>query len=322
MVPMPSSHPPTIPQTINTFTILPLHSPPLPSFPRKTTHYLYLRPNAPKLPSETTPRELFLVNVPVDATETHLRALFAEQLGGARVESVGFEGGRRRGRGITAPVVANTATGRGKKRKRTVGGSEEVAGVEGSEVGGLPEVSEREVRGSAGTAVVTFVDRASAEMAVKEARRAARSGRRLTWGKGVEGKVPALGLAGLRADHALRYPDPAVLQQSVDDFMAAFSAQEAVRAKELARVRSVPDADGFVTVTRGARMVPAAREEDVEKVEESARKREKKKVGEDFYRFQVREKRKEEQLGLVRGFEEDQRRVEEMRRRRGKMRPE
>ncbi|KAK1064038.1 hypothetical protein LTR12_015179 [Friedmanniomyces endolithicus] len=291
--------------------------PPLPSFPRETTHYLYLRPNAPKSPTETTPRELFLVNVPVDATETHLRALFAEQLGGARVESVGFEGGRRRGRGITGPVAVGTASGRGKKRKRGVVGEGEV-GTEEREVGVLPEVCEREVQGSGGTAVVTFVDRASAEMAVKEARRAARNGRKVVWGAGVGEKVPALGLAGLRADHALRYPDPAVLQQSVDDFMAAFSAQEA----ELARVRSVPDADGFVTVTRGARMLPAAREEDAEKMEEGARKREKKKVGEDFYRFQVREKRKEEQLGLVRGFEEDQRRVEEMRRRRGKMRPE
>ncbi|KAK0901372.1 hypothetical protein LTR02_008696 [Friedmanniomyces endolithicus] len=322
MVPMPPSHPPP-PTTTNTFTILPLHIPPLPSFPRETTHYLYLRPNAPKLPSETTSREIFLVNVPVDATETHFRALFAEQLGGARVESVGFEGGRRRGRGIMGPSVAvgGDTSGRGKKRKRGVVAEEEV-GAEGREVGGLPEVCEREVRGSGGTAVVTFVDRASAEMAVREARRAARSGRRVEWGKGVEGKVPALGLAGLRADHALRYPDPAVLQKSVDDFMAAFSAQEAVRAKELARVRSVPDADGFVTVTRGARMLPAAREEDAEKMEENARKREKNKVGEDFYRFQVREKRKEEQLGLVRGFEEDQRRVEEMRRRRGKMRPE
>ncbi|KAK0306994.1 hypothetical protein LTR91_014596 [Friedmanniomyces endolithicus] len=321
MVPMPPSHPP-IPQTINDFTILPLHIPPLPSFPRETTHYLYLRPNAPKLPTETTPRELFLVNVPVDATETHLRALFAEQLGGARVESVGFEGAQRtRGRGITGPVAVGTASGRGKKRKRGEMGEGEV-GAEGREVGGLPEVYEREVRASGGTAVVAFVDRASAEMAVREVRRAVRSGRRVVWDAGVEGKVPALGLAGSRAEHALRYPDPAVLQQSVDDFMAAFSAQEAVRAKELARVRSVPDADGFVTVTRGARMVPAAREEDVEKVEESARKREKKKVGEDFYRFQVREKRKEEQLGLVRGFEEDQRRVEEMRRRRGKVRPE
>ncbi|KAK0267692.1 hypothetical protein LTR35_016101 [Friedmanniomyces endolithicus] len=320
MVPMPPSHPP-IPQTINDFTILPLHIPPLPSFPRETTHYLYLRPNAPKLPTETTPRELFLVNVPVDATETHLRALFAEQLGGARVESVGFEGAQRtRGRGITGPVAVGTASGRGKKRKRGEMGEGEV-GAEGREVGGLPEVYEREVRASGGTAVVAFVDRASAEMAVREVRRAVRSGRRVVWDAGVEGKVPALGLAGSRAEHALRYPDPAVLQQSVDDFMAAFSAQEAVRAKELARVRSVPDADGFVTVTRGARMVPAARE-DVEKVEESARKREKKKVGEDFYRFQVREKRKEEQLGLVRGFEEDQRRVEEMRRRRGKVRPE
>ncbi|TKA77744.1 hypothetical protein B0A55_04180 [Friedmanniomyces simplex] len=318
MVPMPASKP-AVPLTVNDFTVLPLRPPPLPSYPQETNHYLYLRANAPKVPTEDTPREVFLVNVPVDTTEVHLRALFAEQLGGVRVESVGFEGTKRVGKGITAPVIA--AIKRGRKRKRGVENYE--AGAAGQEVGRLPEVWDREVHSSGGTAVVTFVDKASAEMAVKEARRAAKSGRQIVWGAGVEGKLPPLGSARYQAHHALRYPDPATLQQSVDDFMTAFSAREAVRAKELHRVRSVPDADGFVTVTRGARIAPGAREEDAgKKEEEGARKREKRKVGEDFYRFQVREKRKEQQLGLVRGFEEDQRRVEEMRRRRGKMRPE
>ena len=49
---------------------------------------------------------------------------------------------------------------------------------------------------------------------------------------------------------------------------------------------------------------------------------EKERVREDFYRFQVREKKKEEAMDLVRGFEEDRRRVEEMKRRRGRIRPE
>ncbi|KAK5728710.1 hypothetical protein LTR15_001849 [Elasticomyces elasticus] len=316
MVPMPASKT-SVPLAVNDFTVLPLQYPPLASYPQASTHYLYLRANAPKVPTEDTPRELFLVNVPVDATEIHLRSLSADHLGGGRVESVAFEGTKRTGKGITAPVVS--AKSRGKKRKR--GAENEDADTE-QEVGKLPEVWDRQLHSSGGTAVVTFVDRPSAELALKEARRAAKGGRRIVWGAGVDGKIAPLGTGRYLTHHAMRYPDPGALQQSIDDFMTAFSAQEAVRARELSKVRSVPDADGFVTVTRGARTATAAREEDVEKKEEAARKREKKKVGEDFYRFQVREKRKEEQLGLVRGFEEDQRRVEEMRRRRGKVRPE
>ncbi|KAI7123207.1 hypothetical protein KC352_g32574 [Hortaea werneckii] len=103
--------------------------------------------------------------------------------------------------------------------------------------------------------------------------------------------------------------------------MAAFSAAEVARAKSLAKQRSVPDADGFVTVTKGGRAGPARDEEAREKGEE-LQKRERKRVGEDFYRFQTREKRKEVQRDLVKGFEADQKRVEEMRKRRGKVRPE
>ncbi|KAK5111959.1 hypothetical protein LTR85_011706 [Meristemomyces frigidus] len=312
MVPMPSKS--TVATTLNDFTALPLRLPPTPSFPKQTAHYLYLRANAPKLPTEDTPREVFLVNVPVDATETHIRSLFADQLGGARIESVAFEGARV-GKGITAPVAPSK---KGKKRKRGLGDDgEEVA----EEVGQLPEVWDRETHRSGGTATVTFVDKASADLALKRARKAVKEGSKIVWGLGIDDTVPPLGLPRYQTHHNLRYPSQSTLQHSVDTFMSAFAAAETSRTKSLTRQRSIPDADGFITVTRGGRTGPA-REEEAKAQDEELKKRDKSRVKEDFYRFQVREKRKGEQLDLVKGYEEDRRRVEEMRRRKGKVRPE
>lgn len=311
MVPMPKSQ---VPTTVNKFVALPLRNPQTPSFPERTAHYLYLRANTPRVPTADTPREVFLVNVPVDATETHIRGLFADQLGGARIEGAAFEGSRV-GKGITAPVVPAK---KGKKRKR---GTDDEDDSAAEEVGQLPEVWDRDLHRSGGTALVTFVDKASAVLALKEARRAAKGGREVVWGHGVEDKLPPLGLARYLSHHRLRYPDPAILQTNVDAFMSAFSAQETARTKALTRQRSAPDEDGFITVTRGGRTGPA-REEEAKAKEEEFKKRDKSRVNEDFYRFQVREKRKVEQRNLVQGFEEDRRRLEDMRRRKGRMRPE
>ena len=185
----------------------------------------------------------------------------------------------------------------------------------------MPEVWDRELHRSGGTAVATFVDKASADLALKEARRAVKTGREIVWGQGVDSTLPPLGSARYLSHHTLRYPDPALLQQSVDTFMSAFSAQESSRAKSLANQRNIPDAEGFITVTRGGRVGPA-RVEEASAKEEELRKREKNRVQEGFYRFQNREKRKAEQMDLVKGFEEDRRKLEEMRRRRGRVRPE
>lgn len=310
MAPVPKA---VVPAQVNGFTVLPLRLPALPSFPKETTHHLYLRANSPKVPTSDTSRELFLVNVPVDATETHLRSLFANQLGGARTDNVVFEG-TRVGKGITAPVAPA-------KKKRKRGGDESVKEALAEEVGKLPDVWDRECHRSGGTAVATFVDKASAELALKEAKKAVKIGKKIVWGAGVEGKVPALGSARYLSHHRLKYPPHAELQASVDAFMTTFAAQEAARAKMMARQRQEPDEDGFVKVVRGGRN-DAAQQEAARAREEEMKKRDRKRVGEDFYRFQVREKRKEEAQGLVRGFEEDRRKVEEMRKRRGKVRPE
>lgn len=296
--------------SVSDFTVLSLQVPPQPSFAQETTHYLYLRANAPRVPTEDTPRQVFLVNVPIDATDVHLRSLFADQLSGARLESVAF-GSTQITRGIAAPLPT------GKKRKRGQDESEQP----GQEVGVLPQTWDREIHHSGGTAVVTFVDRTSAEAALKEARRVARAGGAVVWGQGVEGKVPPLGRARYFSHHRLRYPPAAELQASVDEYMAAYSAAEAAKEKQLARQRTAPDEDGFVTVVRGGRKGPA-REEEARVKEEALKKREQERVKGDFYRFQTRERKKEEAKKLVTGFEEDRRRVEEMRKRRGRMRPE
>lgn len=92
--------------------------------------------------------------------------------------------------------------------------------------------------------------------------------------------------------------------------MTAFNARQEAAAKELARKRSIPDQDGFVTVTRGGRNA-AARMEDAK---ESLEKQEKRRKGlSDFYRFQGREARKEKAAELVKRFEEDKDRVMRMR---------
>ena len=308
MVPIPPAQ--DVPTAIQDYTVIQLRCPPVSSYSKPTTHFLYLRPNAPKVPTPTTPRELFLVNTPIDSTTQHIRSLFAEQLGGARVESVDFEDSNAP-RKPNAPVA-------GKKRKRGGGGGSKTLQQSSEDVGRLPETWDRELHRSGSTAIVTFVDTSSSELAMKEARKVARAGKRLHWGQGLDGKVPELGVARYVAHHKLRYPPAQELQSSVDAFMTAFANKEAERAKLLARQRQEPDEDGFITVTRGGRVGPARLEEAQEKAE---KQKEKHKGKEDFYRFQMREKKKEKAGDLMRGFEEDRRKVEEMKMRRNKFRP-
>lgn len=303
---------PRTPTNVQSYTVLPLTIPPTSSFPSKTTHYIYARPHEPKLPTPTISRELFLVNIPIDSTTTHIRSLFADQLGGARVEDVAFDASNP---STAAPAAPATKS---KKRKR---GAEQSSTEAAS---ALPATTERALHHSGASAVVRFVDNAAAELAMREVKKAAKSGRDVVWGKsarrgGAEDPLPPLGAARYARLHALRYPPAALLSASVDAFMAGFAEREADKVRELAKRRQMPDEDGFVTVVRGGRAGPARMEVASEKLE---RQREKQKGKEDFYRFQTREKNKERARGLVRGFEEDRRTVENMKSKRGKFRPQ
>ena len=188
---MPSST--QIPLEIAGYRILPLSLPPLPSFPHTATHYLYLTPHQPKIPTPTASRSLFLVNVPFDATEIHIKHLFSTQLGlpAGRIEHVQFQG-QRKDSGIdeaSGPKASSNTKSKKRKRANTGGSLEDMQGV------ALPSVWDRDLQTNGLTAVLLFVDRASMDAAFKAVKVIRKDRREPVWGEGLEGKVPALGSA-------------------------------------------------------------------------------------------------------------------------------
>ncbi|EED12625.1 ribosomal small subunit assembly protein, putative [Talaromyces stipitatus ATCC 10500] len=310
------------------YAVLPVKLPPASSsFPKPVTHYVYLRPHEPRIPDADTARSLFLVNVPVDTTELHLRHLFSSQLSAGRVERVHFEGVFSRSNAVTthAPTT-NTAetlsSQQGKKRKRQdVVTSQELETQLRS--AGLPSTWDRELHTSGTHAIVTFVDRPAMEASLKAVRKFASKERKspIIWGEGIEDRLPALGITRYRK-HAskIRYPSADELLSIVNNYMALYTQWEETRALEVSRRAAEPDEDGFITVTRGPRFTDVAREDEVKELVEKQRKREE-GLG-DFYRFQTREKRKERQNELLRRFDEDKRKIEKLKKSRGRIMPE
>jgi ribosomal RNA-processing protein 7 len=307
-----------LPPRLGEYDILPISIPSVPSFPVKATHCLYIKHHEPKITTPNVARSLFLVNIPIDSTEEHFRAIFTTLIGAGRFESVIFENEKRPST-LTPTVDTGAKKDKNLKRKRGVEGK-----TTDSNVGQLPKVWDRDLHRSGSTAVAVMVDQKSAEAALKAIRKVHKSGAYPVWGAGVEEKVPKLGSERYLTHHILSYPDKSVLQASVDTFMTEFNRREEEAARVAKRLRNVPDEDGFVTVTRGGRTGPARREEAEEaRRKELEKEEQKRKSMGDFYRFQGRERRKEEQGELVRRFEEDRKRVENMRKeRKGRFMPE
>lgn len=297
--------------SISGYTILPIQLPSLPSFPEGATHYIYLQPHEPRIPEPLSARSLFLVNIPIDTTETHLRHLFGAQLASGRVEQVEFHDAPKR------KSIVPTATSHpvNKKKRKRVGAEELEEEIEQIE---LPQAWDRKLQSSGAHAVVVFVDTASMEASLKAAKRAAKKGNKIIWGEGIEDRIPALGPERYDAHERLLFPSRSDLLRSVNDYMTVYTRLEEARTREAAKKRQEPDEDGFITVTSGPKNNSVVREEEAKEL--VAKQKEKSKGLEDFYRFQMREKRKEKQGELVKRFEEDKRKVEEMKRRRGKVR--
>jgi ribosomal RNA-processing protein 7 len=302
--------------SIGEYSILPVSIPETSAYAVKAVHSIYVRPHAPKIPTASDSRSLFLVNIPIDSTEQHIRSIFSSLLGAGRFETVIFENERQ-----NAPLVVETKlvqSAKNKKRKH----ADAVDNAETAE-DALPKAWDRNLHRSGSTAVAVLADARCVEHALKAIKKANKSGEYPVWGAGVSG-VPALGSSRYMAHQKLTYPPKDELQSAVDNFMAEWNRKEEEAARLAKRQRNVPDEDGFITVTRGGRTGPArqhdadeARKKELEK-EEAKRK----SMG-DFYRFQGRERRKEEQGELLKRFEEDRKRVEGMKtERRGRFRPE
>ncbi|KAG6358786.1 hypothetical protein INS49_012305 [Diaporthe citri] len=312
----------SIPKTIGEFSVLPLSMSPLPSYPQTTTHYVYARRHAPNRPTADDDRSLFLTNVPVDSTEAHFRAIIATLAGNGKFESISFESDRK-GKPVSLEPAqaARLASVASRKRKRDESDSESEDEVE--QVARLPPTWTRELHRSGSTAVIVLADKKSVEIVLKAIAKVHKSKKYPVWGEGVKEKVPPLGPHWIQAHNKLSFPPTEILQQSVDAFFTVFNRKEKEAAEMAKRLRNEPDEDGFVTVTRGGRAAPARRDE-AEEARKKMLDREQKKKEEltNFYRFQLRERKKAEQAELIKKFDEDKRKVQALRQKRGKFRPE
>lgn len=307
------------PLEIAGYTALPLHLPETRAYPKPATHYLYLRAHEPRIPDPDSSRSLFVVNVPIDTTEAHLRHLFGTQLSAGRVERVQFEDHvPLKKRGIATTAAETNLSRRNKKRKRLTVTADDLQNQLDDIT--LPSTWDGQLQKSGAHAIVVFADRTSMEASLKAAARASKRGAKIVWGEGIpEDRMPSLGMQRYLAHERLRYPDRAALLSTVNEYMTVFTQVSEARKREESRKAQEPDEDGFVTVTHGPKLNSVAREDEARELLEKQKK--KKSDGlEDFYRFQSREKRKERQNELLRRFGEDKRKLEDIKKRRGKIR--
>ncbi|KAJ5605114.1 Ribosomal RNA-processing protein 7 [Penicillium lagena] len=298
------------------YTTLPLLLPETRTFPKSATHYLYLRPHEPRIPDPDSSRSLFVVNIPIDTTETHLRYLFGTQLSAGRVERVHFEDVPTKKHSGEAATEGNLSH-RNKKRKRIT--ADDLQSTLDSIT--FPSTWNRKLQKSGAHAIVVFADKPSMESSLKAATKVGKRGPKIIWGDGIpEDRIPELGSHRYSSHERMRYPDRATLLRTVNEYMTAFAEVSEARKREEMKKTQEPDEDGFVTVTHGPKLNSVAREDEVKELIE---KQKKKNAGlEDFYRFQSREKRKARQNELLRRFDEDKRKLRDIKDRRGKIRPE
>ncbi|KAI9677182.1 MAG: Ribosomal RNA-processing protein 7 [Trizodia sp. TS-e1964] len=311
---------------IHEYSVLALKLSALKCFSQPATHYIYVRRQKSKNPKPTDPRALFLVNVPFDATEKRLKHLFSTQLGvgAGRVESVTLEDGQRTSKALAPdiqvfPTPPSVKPASKKRRRQDVERSE--SDSNSAAITSLPQVWDRELHNSGSCATILFVDKSSTDIALKRINRlqSKKNGESVAWDESA-GQEEPLGSARYLKHHYLSYPAVDVLQTSIDKFMTQFAAAEVARADMLKRQRNEPDEDGFVKVTRGGRVPPPRLVNDEEK-KRLEKEKGKDKLLKDFYRFQMREERKAKADEMVRKFDEDRKRIREMKQRRERLRP-
>ncbi|CAK7271659.1 hypothetical protein SEPCBS119000_004719 [Sporothrix epigloea] len=319
------------------------------------THYLYVRRNEPKIASTDDERSLFIANVPADSTEDHFRALFASLVGPGRFESVSFGSERRRQRNS----VADNGTGSDnesesdfedldtvlprqaaslaelKSRKRKWEGADKIDHGESRrnainalrQQSQLPDSWPQALHHSGSTAVALFADSKSVDVVLKSVSKLHKASPQQypTW---PTLPTSTLGAPWFAGHNRMAYPNREELRESVDAFFALFNQQESEAAQLAHRMRNVPDEDGFITVTRGttggAGRGMAARQQEaaLARAKQLAKQERQQQDMTNFYRFQLRERKKDEQLELQRKFQEDRKRVEAMREKRSNFKPE
>jgi ribosomal RNA-processing protein 7 len=268
----------------------------------ETTHLCYIKPHMSKDPNEqaNNTRSLFIINPLPFWTLENVKNLFKdvnsscyiekvivrESIDTSRISSIGS--------GVNYDLHINLS-------KLT----NEEFGLE------LPE-NERLPFGSS---VVTFLDRDGLELFLTSLKKIKI---KLIWKINED--------TGLTKYNQIQnVMDRDLLEKEVTQSLIDFSNREKIASEEVENMRTIVDEDGFTLVVGSAKKTKAdilgtmKKKADLES-DDAHLKKEKKKEKQDFYRFQIRERKKQEMNQLLSKFKDDQERVKVMREKR-KFRP-
>ncbi|KAG9286695.1 hypothetical protein G9A89_012245 [Geosiphon pyriformis] len=313
-----------VPQT--GFKILPILMPfsiEVVNAPPEAVHYCYFKQHETRDTSSDVPADkvLFVTNIPVDTTEEHIKHLFKEC---GIVERVIFHGIIKSDDEFPSAAqtretpnkankvgteIADSKANKGdrkRSRKKRHQADQVLMPMQSDEIHEIGKI--RQLLSPGSSAHVIFAEKNSLIKALNM-----RQEKRI-WSLGDE-EIPPLGMEKWLQEYKI-CRDHEKLQTNIDEFMRHFELAEQERQLALEAQLNQPDEDGFILVTRAARRntntdgkiyVTAAKHENIVKLKP------KKKELVDFYRFQMREVKRNKLVELRKKFQEDREKIAQLR---------
>ncbi|KAJ2362836.1 hypothetical protein H4S02_011275 [Coemansia sp. RSA 2611] len=268
-----------------------------------STHYLYFKQHTSKREDPLLPssRTIYISNVPADATERDLRRLFQ---GVARVARVVFHSSVGQDAVKVAAATAQATSEMARTSSKGTKGKPKAKAT--AEAAKAQQVAP--LLSSGGSAHVVLLEdvELGAVLGMKAGVR--------EWD--IENSH---GLARHMLDYGAARPAAADVRADVDAFMARFEEAQYERERMLEQQQNVADADGFIPVVRRARGgkntdgTASVTAMSTDEAREAGATRKEPATFANLYRFQARERKRDQLADLRRKFEEDKEKIARMR---------
>ncbi|OBA23446.1 hypothetical protein METBIDRAFT_29909 [Metschnikowia bicuspidata var. bicuspidata NRRL YB-4993] len=259
-------------------------------------HYMYFRKHEMKGSpgaQNISGRLLFIFNTPIETSVGVLRKYFQQVAIGATVENY-----------IASPLTDMEEEVYIDLTKFTSDLQYEVAD------GDTREIS---VKLPKNCGIITFIDKASFQLAFSALKKLSGDKKSTNW------PMPSMGTQFLLGKLKAKVLDPNELAQNVSKALELFNKAEQESREELQKQTQIVDEDGFTLVVGSHTKTKAGmlgKQKLLQaKEQENSKKKLKRKEKDDFYRFQLREKKKAEMNDLLHKFKQDQERVKLMKER-------
>ncbi|GEQ67109.1 hypothetical protein JCM33374_g772 [Metschnikowia sp. JCM 33374] len=260
------------------------------------THYIYFRKHEVKGSQgaqNISGRSLFIFNIPIETSVAVLKKYFQQVAIGATVENY-----------ISSPLNDMEEEVYIDLTKFTSDLQYEVPDGDTKEIASkLPK----------NCGIVTFIDKASFQLAFNALKKLSGDKKSTNW------PMPTLGSSYLLGKLRSQVLDPNELAKDVSKALESFNRAEKESREELQKQTEIVDEDGFTLVVGSHTKTKAGmlgKQKLLKaKEEEKSKKKSKRKEKDDFYRFQLREKKKTEMNDLLHKFKQDQERVKLMKER-------